>query len=133
MKSSRCELAKAHQLLSSAGCTLARRDQGFESAFLQRCVRRANCCIGPPASHNAAMECHRRAMIDGQTLESRRDNLNQASKLSRNFVTLMDAYDRRRGKVQQRIIVERVDVHSGGQAIVDNITPNDGSSRRSKE
>src|SRR5262249_37146033 len=43
------------------------------------------------ASHSAAMECHRRAMIGGQTIESRRDNLNQASKLSRNFVTLMDA------------------------------------------
>jgi hypothetical protein len=29
------------------------------------------------ASHNAAMECYRRAMIPGQTFEGRRENLNQ--------------------------------------------------------
>jgi hypothetical protein len=85
------------------------------------------------ASHNAAMECHRRAMIGGQTLESRRDNLNLASKLSRNFVTLMDVFDRRRGKRPQRIIVEHVDVHAGGQAIVGTVTPSDRSSRRLEE
>src|SRR5690242_369583 len=30
------------------------------------------------ATHFAAMECHRRAMLDGQTFEGRRENLNQA-------------------------------------------------------
>jgi hypothetical protein len=35
------------------------------------------------AAHNAAMECYRRAMISEQTLEGRRENLNQANKLSR--------------------------------------------------
>ena len=33
------------------------------------------------ATHNAAMECYRRAMIAEQTLEGRRENLNQANKL----------------------------------------------------
>jgi hypothetical protein len=38
------------------------------------------------AGHNAAMECYRRAMIDDQTFEGRRENLNQANKLSRTCV-----------------------------------------------
>jgi hypothetical protein len=39
------------------------------------------------ASHNAAMECYRRAMISEQTFEGRKENLNQANKLSRTHVT----------------------------------------------
>ena len=34
------------------------------------------------AAHNAAMESYRRAMIGEQTFEGRRENLNQANKLS---------------------------------------------------
>ena len=37
------------------------------------------------AAHNAAMECYRRAMIREQTFEGRRENLNQANKLSRTY------------------------------------------------
>jgi hypothetical protein len=85
------------------------------------------------AIHNAAMEAYRRAMIGDQTFEGRRDNLNQACKLSRNFAALMGGLDYRRGKGQQRITVEHVNVHAGGQAIVGNVTPSDGSSRRSEE
>ena len=40
------------------------------------------------AAHNAAMECYRRAMIGEQTFEGRRENLNQANKLSRTYATL---------------------------------------------
>src|SRR5262245_37063135 len=35
------------------------------------------------AAHNTAMECYRRAMIQGQSIEGRREALNQANKLSR--------------------------------------------------
>ena len=66
------------------------------------------------ASHNAAMECYRRAVISEQTFEGRRENLNQANKLSRNFAALTEALDRHRGKGQQRITVEHVNVHAGG-------------------
>jgi hypothetical protein len=90
-------------------------------------------CAQLIAIHSAAMECYRRAMISNQTFEGRQDNLNQASMLSRNFVAMMDALDRHRGKGQQRITVEHVNVHAGGQAIVGNVTPSDGSSRRSEE
>jgi hypothetical protein len=38
--------------------------------------------------HNASMECYRRAMLSEQTFEGRRDNLNQANKLSRTYATI---------------------------------------------
>jgi len=36
------------------------------------------------------MECYRRAMINEQTFEGRRENLNQANKLSRTFAALIE-------------------------------------------
>jgi hypothetical protein len=73
------------------------------------------------ASHNAAMECYRRAMIAEQSFEGRKENLNQANKLSRTHATLLEALNRHRGKGQQKVTVEHVHVHSGGQAIVGNV------------
>src|SRR5215207_2656360 len=70
------------------------------------------------ACHNASMECYRRAMIRDQPFEGWRENLNQASKLSRTYGTLLEALNRHRGKGQQKVTVEHVHVHSGGQAIV---------------
>jgi len=46
------------------------------------------------AIHNAAMECCRRAMLGNQTFEGRRENLNQANKLSRTYAALTEALDR---------------------------------------
>ena len=70
------------------------------------------------AAHNAAMECYRRAMLGEQTFEGRREALSQANKLSRTYSVLLDALNRHRGKGQQKVTVEHVHVHSGGQAIV---------------
>jgi len=70
------------------------------------------------AAHNAAMECYRRAMIPEQSFEGRRENLNQANKLSRTYATLLEALNRHRGKGQQKVTVEHVHVHEGGQAVV---------------
>lgn len=86
------------------------------------------------ASHNAAMECYRRAMIDGQSFEARRENLNQANKLSRTFATLLEALNRHRGKGQQKVTVEHVHVHAGGQAVVGTIErPGGGDQSKSEE
>jgi hypothetical protein len=71
--------------------------------------------------HNASMECYRRAMIGEQTFEGRKENLNQANKLSRTFATLLESLNRHRGKGQQKVTVEHVHVHEGGQAIVGNV------------
>ena len=57
---------------------------------------------------------HNNAVLNG-----RRDNLSQANKLSRTYAVLLDALNRYRGKDgQQKVTVEHVDVHAGGQAVV---------------
>ena len=73
------------------------------------------------AAHHAAMECYRRAMIGEQTFEGRCENLNQANKLSRTWASLLDALNKHRGKGQQKVTVEHVNVHSGGQAVVGTV------------
>src|SRR5438094_550718 len=73
------------------------------------------------AAHNGAMECYRRAMLGEQTFEGRRENLSQATKLSRSYAVLLEALNRHRGKGQQKVTVEHVHVHSGGQAIVGTV------------
>jgi hypothetical protein len=85
------------------------------------------------AAHNAAMECYRRAMIGEQTFEGRRENLAQANKLSRSFATLLEALNRHRGKGQQKVTVEHVHVHSGGQAVVGVVEPAGGGDRAKLE
>ena len=85
------------------------------------------------ATHNAAMECYRRAMLGEQTFEGRRENLNQANKLCRSYAALTEALDRHRGKGQQRITVEHVNVHAGGQAIVGAVTAGGESSQKSEQ
>lgn len=73
------------------------------------------------AAHSAAMECYRRAMIPDQTFEGRDQNLNYANKLSRTWATLLGALNKHRGKGQQKVTVEHVHVHAGGQAVVGNV------------
>lgn len=86
------------------------------------------------AAHNAAMECYRRAMIGEQSFDGRRENLNQANKLSRTWTTLLDALNKHRGKGQQKVTVEHVHVHAGGQAVVGTIErPGGGVTRETEE
>src|SRR5262245_25134487 len=86
------------------------------------------------AAHNAAMECYRRAMLGEQTFEGRRENLSQANKLSRTYAVLLDALNRHRGKGQQKVTVEHVHVHSGGQAVVGTVeTPGGGHRPKSED
>ena len=76
--------------------------------------------------YNASMECYRRAMIGDQSFEGRRENLNHANKLSRTYATLLEALNRYRGKGAQKVTVEHVHVHEGGQAIVGNVESRGG-------
>src|ERR1700730_12995078 len=86
------------------------------------------------AAHSAAMECYRRAMFGEQTFEGRRENLGQANKLSLTYAVLLDALNRHRGKGQQKVTVEHVHVHSGGQAVVGMVeTPGGGDRRKSED
>lgn len=70
------------------------------------------------ATHNAAMECLRRSNLKGQNLQARQINLSMANKLSRTYASLLNAFDKHRGKGQQKMTVKHVHVNSGGQAIV---------------
>jgi hypothetical protein len=85
------------------------------------------------AAHNAAMECYRRAMIGEQSFEGRRENLAQANKLSRTYATLLEALNRHRGKGQQKVTVEHVHVHEGGQAVVGVVGTPGGGDRAKPE
>lgn len=73
------------------------------------------------ATHNAAMDCLRRAMLPEQTFERREQNLKHAAKLLGIYTRQMEALDKHRGKGQQKITVEHVTVEAGGQAIVGNV------------
>jgi hypothetical protein len=71
--------------------------------------------------HSASMECLRRAMIPDQRFEAADRLRKQAANLSRTFLDVVTALDRKRGKGTQVVRVERVMVASGGQAIVGNV------------
>ena len=73
------------------------------------------------ATHNAGMEMLRRAMVPDQTFEGCNAAVNQATKLLRTFTAQMEALSRYRGKGQQKMTVEHVHVHEGGQAIVGQV------------
>jgi hypothetical protein len=85
------------------------------------------------ACHNAAMECYRRAINHEQTIEQSNFNLTQANRLSRTYASLLEALNRHRGKGQQKMTVEHVHVHEGGQAIVGNVQQGGGSDKKGKE
>lgn len=75
------------------------------------------------ASHAAAMECYRRAMLPDQSVEGKQMNLTLAAKLTRANAEQAAALSKYRGKGQQKVVVEHVHVYQGGQAIVGQVTP----------
>lgn len=86
------------------------------------------------SAHNLAMENYRLAMIDGQPYPIVKDLLNQANKLSRTCTSLMAAIDKHRGKGQQKVTVEYVHVHEGGQAIIGRVElPGGGGKKKHEE
>jgi hypothetical protein len=55
------------------------------------------------------------------------------NKLARTFATQMEALKRYRTGGQQRVTVEHVTVHQGGQAIVGNVSHGGGSALKKQE
>ncbi len=70
------------------------------------------------ATHAAAMECLRRSMIQKQTFEGRDNSLRHAAKLLSIFAKQLETLNRNRGKGQQKMTIEHVNVAPGGQAMV---------------
>jgi hypothetical protein len=77
------------------------------------------------ATHFAATRALRR--LKGSDMVSQQDsNGNLAVKLLRTFVAQTEALQRYRGKGQQKVTVEHVHVHTGGQAIVGSVSQSGG-------
>ena len=85
------------------------------------------------AVHSASMEAYRRAMIPNQTHEGRVENLRSADRASRTYALLLETLNKHRGKGQQKVTVEHVHVHQGGQAIVGNVSQGGGGAEKSGE
>ncbi|MDP8989527.1 MAG: hypothetical protein M3N41_05520 [Acidobacteriota bacterium] len=71
------------------------------------------------ATHEASLMFMRRATAEGQTFEGSDANVLRATRLMRLHLEQCEAMQKLKGKAgQQRVIVEHVHVHKGGQAIV---------------
>ena len=82
--------------------------------------------------HSLAIECLKRASLEGQTTFGMDANINRATKLLRTFTAQMEALNRHRGKVGQQMVVGNVNVNEGGQAIVGPVS-HDGRGKASTE
>src|SRR3954468_9392413 len=85
------------------------------------------------ATHEAALECFRRAALAEQAFAGRELGLKYGDRLVRSFAALTDALNRHRGKGQQLVRVEQVHVHPGGQAIVGTVSQGGGGGRQESE
>jgi hypothetical protein len=71
------------------------------------------------AINMATLDALRRAQIPEQTFEGRQSSLSAANKLAGTMARLIEVLDKRRGKGStQKVTVEHVHVHAGGQAVV---------------
>ncbi len=71
------------------------------------------------ATHNAALRCMAEAMHCNQTVDGVDRNVLRATRLMRLFNEQLEAMQKLKGKTgQQKVTVEHVHVHEGGQAIV---------------
>ena len=72
-------------------------------------------------THFAALECLRRASHREQTFAGRDMALKHAQKLMTLYAKQLETLNKHRGKGQQKVTVEHVNVAAGGQAIVGNV------------
>lgn len=82
--------------------------------------------------HIQAMECLRRATLEGQPFDIATTYRNQAIKLLKTYAAQIEALKRYRTGGQQKVTVEHVHVHQGGQAIVGTVSQGGGGSDAKK-
>lgn len=86
------------------------------------------------ALHSATIDCISKAMLPDQDGVVRREELALATRTSRAFAQLAETMERRRRGGEQKVRVEHVHVHAGGQAVVGTIEQGDrGRPRKSSE
>ncbi len=86
-------------------------------------------------THNLIMEFMKRAVLQGQYMEAGNDYTNRASRLMNIFIKQLETLQKYRGKsAQQKMVVEHVHIHEGGQAVVGQIdTKSRGDGDESKK
>jgi hypothetical protein len=72
-------------------------------------------------THLLACRTMGNANISDQASEGVANNIAQATKLSRTYMAQMEALKKYRGKGQQKITVEHVNINEGGKAIIGDI------------
>lgn len=72
-------------------------------------------------TNDAALECLKRAALPNQTFAGRDMALKHAHKLMTLYTKQLETLNKHRGKGQQKVTVEHVNVHAGGQAIVGSV------------
>jgi hypothetical protein len=78
--------------------------------------------------HNTAIKFLMRATDQDQSFEGADANVLRATRLMRLFSDQLEAFAKLKGKTpEQKVTVEHVHVHEGGQAIVGNVTRIDGA------
>jgi hypothetical protein len=82
-------------------------------------------CVQIVIIQEAQASCYHRAHKDFVDEKIRDQELRYALKLGQQSVSSVEALDKHRGKGKQKIIVEHVAVHSGGQAIVGEVNARD--------
>ena len=78
------------------------------------------------AVHNMAMEMAKRSLLSEQTVEGISENVKRATRLMGVFTRQVEALTRYRTGGQQRVVVERVTVSAGGQAMFGNVNQGGG-------
>lgn len=81
-------------------------------------------------THLAALDCLRLAALPNQTFAGRDLSLKHAQKLMALYTQQLAALNKHRGKGQQTVTVEHVNVQPGGQAIVGTVTADRRGKRR---
>lgn len=74
------------------------------------------------AMHLASMECFRRSIIPEQTSDTASKLRRDGGNLARGMADMVAALAKHRGQGQQKVVVEHVHVHAGGQAVVGAVT-----------
>ena len=74
------------------------------------------------AMHHASMECFRRSIISEQSADTASKLRRDGGNLSRGMTDMLSALAKHRGQGQQKVTVEHVHVHAGGQAVVGAVT-----------
>ena len=74
------------------------------------------------AMHLASMECFRRSIISEQSAETASKLRRDGTNLSRGMTDMLAALAKHRGQGQQKVVVEHVHIHAGGQAVVGAVT-----------